>query len=161
MRLENPIPDLPPATLPLLAVADVQHSLMVAAHDLDRLQRLLADATDTLMDHFCGASTEIGGLAGITCITGGTGLPDATAQAHLRQVRQHLSGAVTALQFQDMAAQLIQHTRCRLQHCTGRLARDLMAEDDGDLGAAVVQHAPLHPNPVTQDEMDAGSVELF
>lgn len=157
MRLEDPIPNLPPATLPMLAVADLQDSLMVAAHDLDRLQRLLTDATDTLMDHFCGASTEIGGLAGIT---GGTGLPDATAQAHLQQVRQHLSGAVTALQFQDMASQLIQHTLGRLQHCTGRLARDLMGDDD-DFGAAVLQDAALHPNPVTQDEMAAGSVELF
>jgi hypothetical protein len=26
---------------------------------------------------------------------------------------------------------------------------------------AVVEEAPLRPNPVTQDEMDAGSIELF
>ena len=32
--------------------------------------------------------------------------------------------------------------------------------DDED-GCAVVAHAPLRPNPVTQDEMDAGSIELF
>ena len=32
--------------------------------------------------------------------------------------------------------------------------------DDED-GLAVVETAPLRPNPVTQDEMDAGSVELF
>ena len=31
----------------------------------------------------------------------------------------------------------------------------------GDDGDAVVETAPLRPNPVTQDEMDAGSVELF
>ena len=33
-------------------------------------------------------------------------------------------------------------------------------DDDPD-GAAVVDDGPLKPNPVTQDEMDAGSVELF
>jgi len=32
--------------------------------------------------------------------------------------------------------------------------------DDPD-GMAVVEQTPLKPNPVTQDEMDAGSVELF
>jgi hypothetical protein len=32
--------------------------------------------------------------------------------------------------------------------------------DDED-GAAVIEPPPLRPNPVTQDEMDAGSVELF
>ena len=29
------------------------------------------------------------------------------------------------------------------------------------LGEAVVADAPMRPNPVTQDEMDAGSIELF
>jgi hypothetical protein len=32
--------------------------------------------------------------------------------------------------------------------------------DDED-GSAVIEEPPLRPNPVTQDEMDAGSVELF
>ena len=32
--------------------------------------------------------------------------------------------------------------------------------DDED-GAAVTADAPLRPNPVTQDEMDAGLIELF
>ena len=40
------------------------------------------------------------------------------------------------------------------------LARDALGDDDPD-GAAVVEEGPLKPNPVTQDEMDAGSVELF
>ena len=34
-----------------------------------------------------------------------------------------------------------------------------MGEDED--GEAVVEAAPLRPNPVTQDEMDAGSIELF
>ena len=40
-----------------------------------------------------------------------------------------------------------------------RLARDVMGDDED--GEAVVEEAPLRPNPVTQDEMDAGSIELF
>ena len=67
--------------------------------------------------------------------------------------------AVTALQFQDMASQLIIHTSKRLRSCADRLARETMGEDEE--GEAVAEEAPLRPNPVTQDEMDAGSVELF
>lgn len=63
MRIEEPIPELPQAQLPLPAVADLQDSLMVAHNDLDRLQRLLTDATETLMAHFCGASAAISVLA--------------------------------------------------------------------------------------------------
>ena len=40
-----------------------------------------------------------------------------------------------------------------------RLAADAFAGDDD--GEAVIEAAPLRPNPVTQDEMDAGSIELF
>jgi hypothetical protein len=32
---------------------------------------------------------------------------------------------------------------------------------DDDEGPAVVEEIPMKPNPVTQDEMDAGSIELF
>ena len=126
--------------LPLLVAADLQDHLLVASNDLDRLQRLLEDASEALMGHFTGA----------------TGHLDAGALADARQV---LGGAITALQFQDMATQLISHTTRRLRGCADRLARDAFADDeDGD---AVVEDAPLRPNPVTQDEMDAGSIELF
>ena len=77
-------PDLAPAAppaLPLAVAADLQDDLMAASNDLDRLQRLLADACEAL-------------------------------------------------------------------------------GDDED-GPGVEAAAPLRPNPVTQDEMDAGSVELF
>jgi hypothetical protein len=67
---------------------------------------------------------------------------------------------VTALQFQDMATQLIAHTNKRLRNCADQIARDALGDDDPD-GAAVVDEAPMKPNPVTQDEVDAGSVELF
>jgi hypothetical protein len=143
----------PPLTqMPLLAAADLQDSLLTATNDLDRLERLLAHASETLMGHFHGASVQVNHLARLAAQH--PELPEAT----LHEAMQHLGGAVTAMQFQDMASQLIGHTQQRLRHCADRLARDVMGDEDG---AAVVEDAPMRPNPVTQDEMDAGSVELF
>lgn len=153
MRNNEPTRDAPLAQLPLLAAADLQDSLMVATNDLDRLQRLLTDATETLMGHFYGASDHIKHLSRLAAQH-----PELPEQ-RLHDTMAHLAGAVTALQFQDMASQLVDHTQRRLRHCVDCLARDVMGgDDDGD---AVVEAAPLRPNPVTQDEMDAGSVELF
>ena len=75
------------------------------------------------------------------------------------QTLKHLGDAVTALQFHDMATQLIAHTHRRLRNCADRLARDAFAEDED--GETIVEEPPLRPNPVTQSEMEAGSVELF
>jgi hypothetical protein len=141
------------APMPLLMAAELQDHLLIATNDLDRLQRLLADAGDALMSHFYGANRSLNGL-----------LHDAAALPHidthaLHDAMQNMAGAVTALQFQDMATQLIDHTHRRLRACADQIARDAMAGDpEGD---GVVQEVPLRPNPVTQDEMDAGSVELF
>ncbi|HNG81284.1 MAG TPA: hypothetical protein PLW24_17550, partial [Burkholderiaceae bacterium] len=77
----------------------------------------------------------------------------------LHDAMQSLAGAVTALQFQDMASQLIAHTHRRLRACADQIASEAMGLDPE--GEAVVEEAPLRPNPVTQDEMDAGSIELF
>jgi hypothetical protein len=77
----------------------------------------------------------------------------------LKKAMAHMAGAITAMQFQDMATQLIAHTGRRLRNCADRIARDTMGDDED--GAAVLDEAPLRPNPVTQDEMDAGSIELF
>jgi hypothetical protein len=70
-----------------------------------------------------------------------------------------LRGAITAMQFQDMASQLIDHTHRRLRACADQIAREAMGQDPE--GEVVVTDVPLRPNPVTQDEMDAGSIELF
>jgi hypothetical protein len=135
--------------MPLMAAADLQDHLMTATNDLDRLQTLLADACNALMESFYGASASLQGLRNASGPS-----PEAVDGA-LKQ----LGGAVTALQFQDMASQLITHTHRRLRNCADRLARDAFAPDED--GEAVVEEAPLRPNPVTQDEMDAGSIELF
>jgi len=126
---------------------------MTASNDLDRLQRLLADASTTLLQHFHGLSDQIAGLR--QQLDSGLGL-DAVS---LEQTRQALGRAVVALQFQDMASQLIAHTDKRLRSCADRLARDALADDDD--GEGITLPAPLRPNPVTQDEIDAGSIELF
>lgn len=138
----------PEVALPLQAAAELQDHLMTACNDLDRLQTLLSDACDTLMSNFHGAAHQVSTLE-----------PDGSLQASLNQVRQHLGAAITALQFQDMASQLVAHTHRRLRSCADQLARDAMGDDDD--GTAVVESLPLRPNPVTQDEMDAGSVDLF
>lgn len=151
--LDTPAPDtLDVAPLPLHAAVDLQDSLLTATHDLERLQALLADACDELMGGFHGAAI---------CIREFTDGGQAGAQALevFGPVTQHLGAAITALQFQDMASQLIEHTRSRLRNCADRLAFETMGGDDD--GPAVMEDAPSRPNPVTQDEMDAGSVELF
>ena len=153
MHQSEPDPGAAQAPLPLMAAADLQDNLLTVTNDLDRLQRLLLDATEVLMGHFHGASVQINHLARLAAKH-----PELPEEA-LHQAMQHLGGAVTALQFQDMASQLIGHTHRRLRNCADRLARDVMGDDED--GAAVVEDPPLRPNPVTQDEMDAGSIELF
>ena len=148
---ESPPPD--GSAMDLLAAADLQDHLMVASNDLERLQRLLSDACDSLMEHFYGASGELRGL-----------LHDAATQAQLdapqlHKAMEHMAGAITAMQFQDMASQLVTHTSKRLRNCADRLASQTMGDDED--GVAVIEEGPLRPNPVTQDEMDAGTVELF
>jgi len=159
MRNDDPTPastgpDGPPGLqVQLLTAADLQDSLMVASNDLERLQRLLTDATETLLEHFHGATAQIQQLSRTAAQR--PGLPE----SQLHETMQHMASAVTALQFQDMASQLVSHTQRRLRNCADRLARDVMGDDED--GETVIEEAPLRPNPVTQDEMDAGSVELF
>jgi len=47
-----------------------------------------------------------------------------------------------------------------LQGCAYRLASESMGNEDGE-AVPFVEEVPERPNPVTQDEMDAGSIELF
>jgi len=138
---------------PLLAAAELQDHLMTVTNDLERLQRLLDDAGEALSAHFYSASSHISALIkGVEALDN----PD---NARLQQVMSDIAGAITALQFQDMATQLIAHTSQRLRNCADQLARDTFGDDED--GVTVVEIAPLRPNPVTQDEMDAGSIELF
>ncbi|MBB4842147.1 hypothetical protein HNP55_000642 [Paucibacter oligotrophus] len=126
---------------------------MTVTNDLERLQRLLDDAGEALSEHFYSASNHVSALK--------RRADEASSadSATLQKVMEHIAGAITALQFQDMATQLIAHTSQRLRNCADQLARDTFGDDED--GTVVVEIAPLRPNPVTQDEMDAGSIELF
>jgi len=145
-------PNTPPAEqpavqLPVMLVAEVQDSLLVVVHDLARLDGLLAHTMDNLMQRF---TTAIGSLAD----------PALGESAALDEARHALRAAVTELQFQDLASQLIVHTSKVLQGCAYRLASESMGQEDGE-AVPFVEEVPERPNPVTQDEMDAGSIELF
>ncbi len=148
---ESPPPD--GSAMSLLAAADLQDHLMVASNDLERLQRLLSAACDSLMAHFYGASGELRTLLHDAAVQEALNAPQ------LHKAMEHMAGAITAMQFQDMASQLVNHTSKRLRNCADRLASQTMGDDED--GVAVIEEQPLRPNPVTQDEMDAGSIELF
>ena len=130
-----------------MLVAEVQDSLLVVVHDLNRLDGLLAHAMENLMQRFTAASADLSD-------------PALLAINELEGVRTALRAAVTELQFQDMASQLIVHTSKILQGCAYRLASDAMGYEDGE-AVPFVEDVPERPNPVTQDEMQAGSIELF
>lgn len=140
----------------LMLAADLQDHLMMATNDLDRLHTLLADACDTLMQRFYNATEQIHALMDVHSADG----DDKRDSVAYQSLMQQLGGAVTALQFQDMASQLIVHTNHRLRSCVDTLAREAFGDDDED-GASVIESPPQRPNPVTQAEMDAGSIELF
>lgn len=128
-------------------VIEVQDQLLCAGTELDRLQRLLADAVVTLMRCVCEADATLRAAPG-----GGD-------ESATRRAIDGLGRAAKALQFEDMASQLIAYTQQRLLHCADRLANGAMAGDDD--AAGVVHAAPDRLNPVVQDEMDTGLVELF
>jgi hypothetical protein len=138
---------VPTVELPVMLVAEVQDSLLVEVHDLNRLDSLLAHTMENLMQRFTAASTDLSS-------------PALVAVKELEGVRTALHAAVTELQFQDMASQLIVHTSKILQGCAYRLASDAMGYEDGE-AVPFVEDVPDRPNPVTQDEMQAGSIELF
>jgi len=138
---------VPTVELPVMLVAEVQDSLLVVVHDLNRLDGLLTHAMENLMQRFTSASADLAD-------------PSLQAVKELAGVRMALHAAVTELQFQDMASQLIGHTSKILQGCAYRLASEAMGYEDGE-AVPFVEDVPDRPNPVTQDEMQAGSVELF
>ncbi|MET1116513.1 MAG: hypothetical protein ABWY08_16395 [Comamonas sp.] len=138
----------PAVQLPVMVAADIQDSLLVVMHDLQRLEGLLAHATDNLLARFDEANA----------LLDPSGAGDSSRFSAARQV---LHSAVTELQFQDLASQLISHTTRVLQACAFRLANETMGHEEGEVDAPLTALAPQRPNPVTQSEMDAGSVELF
>lgn len=125
----------PASAIVPLAAAEMQDHLLTAVLDLDRLHALLTHACGDLLAVFRQTTAWPERHAGDT---------------------EALGAAVTALQFEDLASQLLNHTRQRLRHCADRLACSAMPGEAG-----FIEEAPRRPNPVTQDEMRAGNIELF
>ncbi|MDR2333109.1 MAG: hypothetical protein LBE61_06470 [Burkholderiaceae bacterium] len=136
----------PAVPVSVMTVAELQDSLLMVMHDLHRLEGLLGDATDNLLQRF----GEANGLLGDDLVM---------HSERLERARAALRSAVTELQFHDMATQLITHTTQVVRSCAFQLGAEAMGQ--GDEPAAEPDAAPARPNPVTQSEMAAGSVELF
>ena len=141
-------PTEPVVQVPVMVAAELQDSLLVVMRDLHRLEGLLNHATANLLQRFSEANVLLAGDS----IGEDPGIDAA---------RTALRSAVSELQFHDMATQLIVHTTQVLQGCAFRLASETMGREDDELDAPVVPIQPERPNPVTQSEMDAGSIELF
>ena len=119
----------------------------LAMTDLQRLEGLLDHATGNLLERFGNANRDLAAL-------------ENARGEDLTRIRHSLHQAVTELQFHDMATQLLAHTGKMLKGCAWRLAEQAMAPDE-DEEPAPLDALPERPSPVTQSEMDAGSVELF
>jgi hypothetical protein len=130
-------------------LVDVQDGILTACTDLDRLVSLFSAACAEVNARFVTASTLIDQLRA----------EDVMDDARLDELQSHLGHAVVALQIDDMATQLVDHTRRVLRHCADSLAVGTFADMDGD--DQVIEARPLRPSPVTQAGMDAGSIELF
>ncbi|MFC7436427.1 hypothetical protein ACFQNJ_18120 [Hydrogenophaga bisanensis] len=137
----------PTVPLPVNVVADLQDSLLMAMTDLQRLEGLLDHATANLLERFSTANQALAHLSN-------------SQDGDIDSIRQALHQAVTELQFHDMATQLIVHTGKVLQGCAWRLAEEAMEPEEDEIPLAN-DPMPDRPSPVTQGEMDAGSVELF
>ncbi|WP_313303415.1 hypothetical protein [Diaphorobacter sp.] len=138
----------PAVPVSVSTVAGLQDSLLMVIHDLQRLEELLGDATDNLLERF----EQADGLLN----------DDVVAQSdRLGGARAALRSAITELQFHDMATQLITHTRQMIHSCAFQLGNEAMDTGAQDEPAAPPEPPPARPNPVTQSEMAAGSIELF
>lgn len=142
---------MPTVGMSVLVLAEVQDSLLVVMNDLQRLEGLVNHAADNLLDRFSQAIMNLSNMP-------------ADPELALQMTRETLQLAVTELQFQDMSSQLITHTTKILRACSHQLAAEAMGideDEDPDQSAVLIAVQPDRPNPVTQSEMDAGSIDLF
>jgi len=125
--------------------ADIQG----AADDLTRLQTLLSDAAGTLLGTFNAIQAYCEDTAQHT--SGATVL-----EPHIRR-------AVAALQFEDLATQLLQHTQQRLSHLEINLKKFQILPSTLEGLDSALEASPYQggAHPVRQDGMDTGSVDLF
>lgn len=129
-------------------VAELQDQLLTAATDLDRLGGLLDHAAERLMGSFLSARDRLAAPGSHPC--------SASADS-LDGLRRDLDEAITAMQFPDMAGQVITHAVRRIQGVADALAAEVGDPGEDAAAPVLIQRSC----PVAQREMDAGSVELF
>jgi hypothetical protein len=130
--------------LPARLAAEMQDELLSAGTELERLERLLADTVEQLFERFDTAHALCGDAQGLS-------------GAQRDGLVGELRGAMTALQFQDMASQLIVHARRRLSAVADRLGNLATGSEEAGCEVQWVRRAC----PVAQRAVDAGSIELF
>ncbi len=128
--------DLPPRGQAGLGAA---HECALIEADLERLKALINDAGERLLISFNELAAVLPSLA--------------ATELQRKQVIEAVHGAVTALQFQDMATQLTGHAQRRLLILEERLRA---LSDEAARGLQMVQQ-----HPVRQVGMAAGSIDLF
>lgn len=152
--------------------AALAQQVVKASRELDRLHGLLIDAITSLMHHFSKVSELTDGqtelldqaLALASGSAGGAGGAGGEAEEMGKlaaglshEIGLHLNGALTALQFQDMSSQLINHIRERVAAMNDVLAAPLAAEIVGVEGTRDAKTF----GPVSQEKLRGGTVELF
>ncbi len=136
-----------PVLARFLEIHDTQASN--ARSELDRLRSLIDDAAERLMASF----NEIGEISARQVMP-----------SPMQDMEQAVGEAVSALQFQDMANQLVGHAVRRIE-LLERIAASLtrlpdLSEDD--LANEIAGSVCTRPNgPVEQACMSGGSVDLF
>jgi hypothetical protein len=140
-----------------------------ARAELEKLERLLADAGARLVASFerlCAAAargvTYIAPRAAANDAPGGGAAAAACAGAD--DVARAAGEAVTALQFQDLASQLVGHTAARLEaleRMAGELARLPEASMPELCEALAAACSARGASPVGQGRMSEGGIELF
>lgn len=130
-------------------IFDVQDGILAACTDLQRLVTLIAEACTEVNAQFQVACDLIDARR-LAC-------PD--EKEFLDVLSRHMMRAIVALQIDDLASQLVGHTRRVLRHSADQLAAG--AFDDGDADEVVIEPSPRRPSPVAQAGMDAGSIDLF
>jgi hypothetical protein len=124
-------------TIPDPAVRNVARECAAIAADLERLKTLITDAGDRLLMSFNTVSAR---------------LPTPGRSGAAADIAGAIGSAVTALQFQDMAAQLIGHAQRRLHVLMNCIEID-QANDP--------LFAATRAQPVRQTQMNSGSIDLF
>ena len=131
------------------SIIEVQDALLVVKKDLIRLEGLLDHASENLLEKFLKVSNKLEQLS---------------KQNKDSDLHNDIKDVVTELQFHDLTIQLLSHTKKILDGCVDRLGQEAVGVDEEEDGESLIcesQILPEKPSPVVQDEMDAGSIELF